>query len=276
MENTNYNPCFVTSNHYSGPLDLLLQLIREQKKDIFQIDIHSITSRYIEHLEQQDNQANLMIAGDFIRIASILMYIKSRSLILQSDKDESEEKDLETIKLDLNRMLVVYQKFQNLGQDLYNRPLLGRDCWKSSRSLNFKSHKNTKISIQKTQGQFLLIQSYQKRLMAKRVKMAYTPKQAMPTLMHRLKQIASLLTLGSKMTFQQITQIHKEPYARLLSFLSILELSKNNFISLFQKKIFSDIEVLVKKSLSKEAISNLSQQEAISMSKKLNKEFSMY
>ena len=128
---------------------MLLQLIRKQEMDIFQIDIYKITSQYVEYLKQAP-KPDLDIAGDFIRMASILLHIKSKTLLPKEEKEESQEAS--ELKENLIQLLITYQKFQKAGELLYSRILLGKDCWKSPRSLVLKAPKESKIEIRSRKG----------------------------------------------------------------------------------------------------------------------------
>lgn len=268
MQKSPHQSSFVTLKHFSGPLDLLLQLIRSQEMDIFQIDIYQITSQYVEYLKKTP-QMDFEKAGDFIRMASILLYIKSKSLIPKEETENHQE--IVEMKERLSQMLLTYQKFQKVGEILYNRPILGKDCWSSPRTLTFKNLKDNKIQIHQEQGQSQLIQAYQKNLINKKAKENYNINKPIPTLLHRLRQIADLFIIGSKLNFNHILLINRGTHSKLLSFLSLLELSKNGVVSLLQKKLFSNIEVLVKKNLTKESIENFSQENEKTLSEELGK-----
>ena len=236
--------------NYSGPLDLLLQLIRKQEMDVFKIDISKITDHYIYHLKQSP-QLDLDQAGDFIRMASLLLYIKSRSLL---SKEEQEEENVQELKSRLSSLLAVYQKFQKAGELLYARSLLGRDCWKSPRY--YKAPAENKILIDSEKGLFQLGQIYyEKRTLSKT---NYKVSKPIPSLLSRLKQTLSFFKTGLKLNFRHLAVMNKNPYSYLLSFLSLLELSKAGFVSLFQKSLFENIEILVKKPITKEALREIS------------------
>ena len=258
MSEENDTASFIKLNSYSGPLDLLLQLIQKQEMDILQIDIHKITSQYVSYLNQVP-KPNLEMAGDFIRIASILLYIKSKTLLPKEEQEENQESS--KLKDNLVQLLVNYQKFQKIGELLYQRSLLGRDCWKSPRALTLKNQKKSKIEIDKEKGLFQLIQCYHQSLLDRKAKENYKIHKSIPSILHRLKQTIEIFVVGSRLKFSQLTLIKKEKYSRLLSFLSILELSKYGFISLFQKKLFSNIEILVKKPITEKSLTEISYQE---------------
>ena len=235
---------------YSGPLDLLLDLVRKQEMDIFQIDIYKITSQYVEYLNQRA-QPDLEGAGDFIRLASLLLYIKSKSLLPKTELAE-EDPQAEDLKNKLSRLLAHYQIFQKAGELLSQRAVLGRDCWKSPGS--FKPPAEDKINIDTERGVFKLIQSYHAKLMVKKAKESYKILKPIPDFFHRLRQTAELWTAGARLKFSRLALINKEKYSRLLSFLSILELSKAGFVSLIQKQLFSNIEIFVKKTITEESL----------------------
>lgn len=254
-----HNSTFINLEHYSGPLDLLLQLIRKQEMDIFKIDIHKITHQYLEHLKQ-NSQPNLDHAGDFIRMACWLLYLKSKSLIPVEEKKEQEETEVSKLHKKLSDLLLHYQKFQKLGKILYQRSLLERDCWLSPRAMHLKHspEESKKIEMDKEKGFFQLIQSYNKKLMTQKAKRNYTISKPIPSLLYRLKQTLGLWKVGAQFKFNQLALFQRERYSFLLSFLSILELSKAGFILLSQKQLFSHIDIFVKKPVTESAIRDVS------------------
>lgn len=255
---------FVNLNHYSGPLDMLLQLIRKKEMDIFAIDISQITDQYVAHLNQIA-EPDLDKAGDFIRLASWLIYIKSRSLLPPEEQAE-EESDLQELKNKLSSLLRVYQCFQNLGKELYERNLLGRDAWSRPCSLELKAPlAEQKIEIDQEKGLSQLSQAYYKKLSSYENKEDYKILKPVPSVLSRLKQTVSFFQVGLRLKFHQLAGINKSSYSFLLSFLSILELSKAGFITLFQKSLFSNIDILVRKPITSEALDEIQFEEPASL-----------
>ena len=249
----------VNLDNYSGPLDLLLDLIRQKEMDIFKIDIYKITKEYVDYLHKIP-QPSLEKAGDFIRMASWLLYIKSKSLLPKEEQEDSL--DSHDLKKQLSQLLVSYQRFQKISQILYARNLLGRDCWNSPHFFNLKRPKEEqKIDIDKEKGLFQLAQFYHQTLLLKKAKEQYKISRPIPSLLHRLKQTAQLFKVGCRLKFSQLAFQHKSSYSFLLSFLSILELSKAGLVSLFQKQLFSNIEIFVKKPVTEEALSGVANEE---------------
>src|SRR6185295_5094280 len=101
--------------HYEGPLDLLLDMIRKQKIDIYDIPIASITQQYLDYLHLM-KEMNVDFASDFILMAAQLIYIKSRTL-LPPDPDALDG-EVEDPRTELVRRLLEYEKFKNAAQML--------------------------------------------------------------------------------------------------------------------------------------------------------------
>src|SRR5919205_4633916 len=98
---------------YEGPLDLLLDLIRRQKLDIYDIPIARITEQYLAYLHVME-EMNVDVASEFLVIAAQLIYIKSRMLLPPDpDADADEQEDP---RAELVRRLLEYEKFKNAAQ----------------------------------------------------------------------------------------------------------------------------------------------------------------
>ena len=111
---------------YEGPLDLLLDLIRRQQIDIFDIPIARITQQYLDYLHRLE-QMNVEIAGDFILMAATLIYIKSK-LLLPLDPTASPEEQLDP-RVDLVQRLLEHEKFKNAAQMLQQKQMLEQATW---------------------------------------------------------------------------------------------------------------------------------------------------
>ena len=207
IENTtNFNKSnYVQTEQFSGPLDLLLQLIHKQKMDICKIDIYKITHAYVEYLKTISTP-DLENTGDFIRMASILMYIKSKTL-LPKEKDEDEETS--ELKKNLVRLLVNYQKYQTAGNSFYGRHLLNRDTWKSNYTLSLKACPNNEIEINKEKASFLLIQNYNKVLQSQHIKKPHKAPISLPSLLKRIKDLTENFIQGARISFNKLSSIKK-------------------------------------------------------------------
>ena len=113
--------------HFEGPLDLLLHLIRQNEMDIYDIPMAEITEQYLATLDAMQS-LNLDVAGEFLLMAATLMHIKSR-LLLPVPQEEEVEEDEEDPRAELVRRLLEYQKYKEAAATLDAFPLLGRDVF---------------------------------------------------------------------------------------------------------------------------------------------------
>ena len=111
---------------YEGPLDLLLDLIRRQKLDIYDIPIAKVTEQYLSFLHLMD-EMDVDLASEFLVIAAQLIYIKSR-MLLPPDPDAGPD-ELEDPRAELVRRLLEYEKFRNAAQMLYQREMIENAAW---------------------------------------------------------------------------------------------------------------------------------------------------
>jgi segregation and condensation protein A len=119
---------------YEGPLDLLLDMIRKQKIDVYDIPIARITEQYLEYL-RFIQELNIDVAGEFIFMAAQLIYIKSR-MLLPPDPDAVDE-DTDP-RAELVRRLLEYERFKNAAQMLYQRELVEKVSWNNPGEVPFE------------------------------------------------------------------------------------------------------------------------------------------
>ncbi|MEZ5980352.1 MAG: segregation/condensation protein A [Planctomycetota bacterium] len=104
---------------FSGPMDLLLHLVREQEVEIHEIEIHAIVRDYLQYLKHL-SEVDIEAAGDFVLMAATLMAIKSRSLLPKEELDLAEELDP---KDELIQRLLEFRRFRGAAEDLEARLL---------------------------------------------------------------------------------------------------------------------------------------------------------
>ena len=103
---------------FEGPLDLLLYLIKKEEVDIYEVNLTKLATQFIEYIEMM-REFDLEIAGEFLVMASTLMYIKSRELLPVDQQVQVEgEEDGEDPRWELIRQLVEYKKFKDAAAQL--------------------------------------------------------------------------------------------------------------------------------------------------------------
>jgi segregation and condensation protein A len=112
---------------YDGPMDLLLDLIRRQNIDIYDIPMARITAQFLEythHLKQTDVDA----AGEFIYVASLLIHIKSKTL-LPRDPSDVTGADAEDPRRELVERLLEHERFKAAAQMLMQKQQIEEATW---------------------------------------------------------------------------------------------------------------------------------------------------
>lgn len=118
----------VVGKVYDGPLDLLLDLIRKQNIDIYDIPIGRMTAQFLEythHLKQTDVDA----AGEFIYTASLLIHIKSRMLLPREPTDTLTGVDPEDPRRELVERLLEHERFKAAAQMLLQKQQVEEATW---------------------------------------------------------------------------------------------------------------------------------------------------
>lgn len=106
---------------FDGPLDLLLQLIREKNIDILDVKISDITDQYFEYMKHI-SEIDMDVASDFLAMAAMLLEIKSKSLLPVEEELEDEE-DLES---QLKRKLLEFKMFKDQAEKLRELETMNR------------------------------------------------------------------------------------------------------------------------------------------------------
>src|ERR1700690_611871 len=103
---------------FEGPLDLLLYLIKKEEVDIYEVNLTNLATQFIEYIDTM-RLLDLEIAGEFLVMASTLMYIKSRELLPVDQQAQVEgEEEGEDPRWELIRQLVEYKKFKDAAAQL--------------------------------------------------------------------------------------------------------------------------------------------------------------
>jgi segregation and condensation protein A len=105
---------------YEGPLDLLLDLSKKQKVDIKKISILELANQYLSFIDKNINQIKL--SADYLVMASLLAYLKSKLLLPEDEKEETE-----SIEEDLTQRLIHYDAIKQLAKKIFSLPQNGKD-----------------------------------------------------------------------------------------------------------------------------------------------------
>ena len=111
---------------YEGPIDVLLELARNQKVDIATISILQLVRQYLEFIERA-KATNLELAAEYLVMAAWLAYLKSRMFLPQDE--HSDEPSAEEMAQALQFQLQRLEAMQKAADNLFKRPQLGQDVF---------------------------------------------------------------------------------------------------------------------------------------------------
>ena len=249
----------VKTDRFDGPLCLLLLLIKREEIDIKNLNLTSITEQYLNYLSDM-RELNFNIAGEYLYLASTLVFLKSKTAVSWNDNPFIEEDFEEDHSLgiqdheDLIRRLEELAHFQQMGKKLWELPKLGEDIFSRPR-LNRKDLAQS----------FLLSISLEKLLMAmmnviKREKKQYTVvKRDRLTLKGKLSFFKDILKQGMEINFDFLLgkTAKKAVDNIVVTLLSLLELARLKKVTLFQEEYCGNITVRVNESLEGFDIDNI-------------------
>lgn len=135
----------ISLEQFSGPLDLMLHLIKDKKLDLFDLNILELANQYIAFLEGVE-ESKLEIASEYISELAGLIEYKSKRL-LPREKSELEVADLEEDEANLVRRLIEYQRFKEVSMTLNDR--FNERVLQYSKPLSRELFKNLKSNLEK-------------------------------------------------------------------------------------------------------------------------------
>jgi segregation and condensation protein A len=232
------SPYTVRLEMFEGPLDLLLHLIQKNELDITNIPIALITEQYLEYLKLM-KVLNLDIAGEYLLMASTLLFIKSKTLLpISPEEGEEEEEDP---RAELMRRLLEYQKYKEAASELEKRPMLYRDVFLGSTSMESQdAEEEEKIEV----NLFELIEAFRKMLERVKAESFHEVVLDRFSVEEKVKEILSLLQREKRsMAFHLLFPEQVSRGVIVITFLAILELVKMKLIRVFQIAPFETIRI---------------------------------
>lgn len=228
-------------NDFSGPLDLLLHLVKESKMDIYEVPIEEITNQYIEYINNMEKM-NIDIASEYLVMASELICLKSKRLL--NIKDEDDEANQLEFKIgseeELRNRLIEYQRYKEITENFKELEEKRQEVLtKMPESLSEYrgdtplSPDITLVDLVNAFNSFLERQKYMKPLSTKVTNREFSVTK-------RTNEIRTLLTKYKRVDFFDLFEELNKPFV-VVTFLSVLEMAKNNEIDIKQEKNFSNI-----------------------------------
>mgnify|MGYP001822767113 FL=1 len=220
---------------FEGPLDLLLYLIRRQNLDILDIPITEITKQYIEYIEMlQDMQFEL--AAEYLVMAAILAEIKSRMLLPRPALDDDEEGDP---RAELVRRLQEYERFKQAAEDLDELPRVGRDFALAEAYIEDKTVVRVPPKVELGE----ILEALKDVLGRAELFTSHQVSVEPLSVRERMSRILSALRGNPYMEFQQLFDPEEGRMGVVVSFLALMELTREQLVDLVQNEPFGQIYI---------------------------------
>jgi segregation and condensation protein A len=235
---------------YDGPLDLLLDLIRKQDIDIYDIPISKITAQFLAYVNQL-KATDMDVAGDFIYTASLLIHIKSKMLLPRTATGPDDAP--EDPRRELVERLLEHERFKNAAQMLQQKQMLEAATWTNPGVREFKDDAAAEPEI--AADTVDLVRIFRDILERARKRPTFDLQEDSVTVGQMIQFLARRLTMEDKpVALRRLLSHTRSERALVAMFLALLELVRLQAILLRQDRTFS--EIFVKKNTGFDAVMN--------------------
>ena len=226
--------------NYSGPLEKLLDLAKNQKVDLTQISVTILADHFLDFIKKEKN---LDLAFEYLIMATWLAYLKSKLLLPEDDDDDFKASLIaEKLKLQLKKLELI----RLLSDQLLKRERIGKNIFYRGMKGGIKMSNNTiyKVSLYELLKSYsnIKVQSlYQKINIPKLPVM--TTQEGIKEIKDNMKQIDDWKKINELIpkTFKESSKFKKTGLAAIFS--ASLELTKEGVVNLTQKKLFEDVYI---------------------------------
>ena len=240
----------VVSQVYDGPLDLLLDLIRKQDIDIYDIPIARITSQFLGYVNQL-KATDVDVAGEFIYIASLLIHIKSKMLLPRAPAGPDDA--AEDPRRELVERLLEHERFKNAAQMLQQKQMLEAATWSNPGLREFQDDTSAEPEI--AADTVDLVRIFRDILERARNRPVINLQEDSVTVGQMIQFLSRRLTMEDKpVALRRLLSHTRSERALIAMFLALLELVRLQAILLRQDRAFS--EIFIKKHVGFETVMN--------------------
>ena len=235
---------------YDGPLDLLLDLIRKQDIDIYDIPIARITAQFLAYVNQL-KAGDVDVAGEFIYTASLLIHIKSKMLLPRAPTGPEDE--AEDPRLELVERLLEHERFKNAAQMLQQKQMLESATWSNPGFREFAGDAAVEPEI--AADTVDLVRIFRDILERARTRPVLNIEEDSVTVGQMIQFLARRLNMEDKpVALRRLLSHTRSERALIAIFLALLEMVRMQAILLRQDRAFS--EIFVKKHSGFDAVMN--------------------
>ncbi len=221
---------------YEGPLDLLLDLIRKQDIDIYDIPIAKITEQYLKYVETMKG-FDVDIAAEFIYTASLLIHIKSKMLLPRDPAGPAAEEDP---RLELVNRLLEHERFKTAAQMLLQKQQIEENVWSNPALKEFRDAEGAEPEM--ATDVVDLVKTFQQILERARKRPSFDVDEEAVTVSQMIEFVRRRLSLEDRpIRLKQMLRALHSRSALVCAFLAILELIRLQAVLARQDSVFGEI-----------------------------------
>jgi segregation and condensation protein A len=224
---------------YEGPLDLLLDLIRKQDIDIYDIPIARITAQYLVYVEKI-RELDVNVAADFIYMAAVLIHIKSKMLLPRDPSAKAEE--LEDPRTELVNRLLEHEKFKSAAQMLLQKQQIEEAVFSNPALKEFMDAEGAEPEM--AADVIDLVKTFQQILERVRTRPVINVNEETVTVGQMIDYLRKRLEIESRpIRLKQLLMRVPSRQALVCMFLALLEMVRLQAIQVRQDQLFGEIAV---------------------------------
>jgi segregation and condensation protein A len=236
---------------YDGPMDLLLDLIRKQDIDIYDIPIARITQQFLGYVEKL-KATDVDVAGEFIYMASLLIHIKSKMLLPRAPAGP-DDPHADDPRRELVERLLEHERFKNAAQMLQQKQMLEAATWTNPGMREFKDDAAAEPEI--AADTVDLVRVFRDILERLRTRPVLNVEEDSVTVGQMIQFLGRRLTMEDRpVSLHRLLGNARSQRALVAMFLALLELVRLQAILLNQDRNFS--EIFIKKNTEFETVIN--------------------
>ena len=223
--------------HYEGPLDLLLDLIRKQEIDIYNIPIAQITAQYLEYM-QRAAEMDVELSAEFVYMAATLIHIKSK-MLLPRDPALAELIPEEDPRKELVDRLLEHERFKSAAEMLHQKRVIEEAVWSNPQIAQFRAEDG---DLELAVTVFDLVKTFQGVLERLKNRPSYEIDKedvSVPDMIRYLHNVFE--DSPASVSARDLFEKQRSRRAMICLFLAMLELVKLQAIVLVQQEGFGEI-----------------------------------
>ncbi|NMA51140.1 MAG: segregation/condensation protein A [Mollicutes bacterium] len=229
-------------NDFSGPLDLLLYMVKKKQVDIYEIDLKIVIDEYIDFIDSLDRN-DLDKKSEYLIMASELIHLKSKLLLGFDNEEEDSEYEINSEE-DLRNKIIEYEKYKNISEE-FQKLEENRQDYFTKIPENLREYLPDENLVNQMEIKALIeaFVDIQKRIDFKRPRTTRIARKEI-SIIDKKRYIKNILKEKRKIEFSHLFEDNSKEEL-VVTFLSILELCKSNEVKLSQAKNFSKIYIEV-------------------------------